>query len=118
ALVMWDIEKGEQLFALDGHQHPISTMVLIDGGRQIVTTSLGGKIRAWDLETREQVISDRGHTANYGALAVSSDGRTLATAAYDNLVRLWDRATLIRSPQRDQRENFYRLIIKRSANNI
>lgn len=83
---VWDVQKGEELYELTGHELGISGIDISQDGKRLVSCSEYGFIFVWDL-IRQEVS----YTFESGGshIALSADGRTLITSAV-NKVRLWN----------------------------
>jgi WD40 repeat protein len=89
-LRVWDVESGEELFALDGHRGPIFALMMTPDGRQIISAGADGSIRFWDFASRKvQRTIETGHGAVF-ALALSPDARTLAFAGSNGTLETYD----------------------------
>jgi WD40 repeat protein len=92
-LVMWDLERGEPDWKLDGEGGRLAPM---PDGRHALVSSESGDVRLIDLKTGAIVREFKGHTRPTVLVEPSPDGRFLLTTAYespDSSVRIWDLAT-------------------------
>ena len=101
---LWDVQSGEALGCLTGHQAPILTTVFSPDGAWLMSGSDDQSIRVWDMHSGVE-SGARGQTArllqgHYGAvtaLAVSpqtSESQSLlVSGSNDKTVRLWNLAT-------------------------
>jgi WD40 repeat protein len=86
---VWDLEKRQVQFRLEGHADSVLDLAFHPDGRRLVTGGRDGRVFVWDLETR-RAVRQEWHTSDCRCVAVSPDGRLLATAAFESTVRLWD----------------------------
>ena len=84
------LDPGQPAVVLDGHQHPICSLVFC-GGR-LAAGSHDGSVRVWNLlDLNASPLVLRGQFGSVRSLAFSSDGRWLVTASVDDTIaRLWD----------------------------
>lgn len=87
---LWQVETGQLLRTLQGHQGMVTSAVFMPDGRRAATTSFDKTIRLWNLETGALVRTFLGHGHIVWWVAISSDGKRLLSAGYDNTVRLWN----------------------------
>src|SRR5262249_25722411 len=90
-VVIWDVATCRERGRLEGQDQTITSIVVFDGGRRLLTSG----IHLWDLTTNKELRWIRAPYA-YGArapLALSPDERTLAVPAKDNSVALIDLET-------------------------
>ena len=75
-LKVWDVEGGEELRTLRGHEGGVRGVALMGDGRRAVSASVDRSVVVWDLETGESVCRFVGDVA-FGAVAVSGDGEVI-----------------------------------------
>ena len=90
-LRVWDLETGQILRSLEGHNTWVTTLAMVDG-RRIVSGSADGTLRVWDLETGQTLRSLEGHNDWVRAVAVV-DGRRAVSGSDDRTLRVWDLET-------------------------
>jgi len=82
AVLVWDVNSVQQVFALRGHTEVVTAMAFSPDGSLLATASLDKSVRLWDMSNGQQtarIDSDAGATA----LAFSPDGATLAVGYAD-----------------------------------
>ena len=72
----WDLETGEQLRTLEGHQRIVSSLAFNQDGRLLISGSEGGLVNFWDYEKNELL-----------ATAHNVDGGYLWTTPPDKFAR-------------------------------
>lgn len=89
---VFDLETGNELFALQHQGQYVHAAKFSPDGRYIVTGSNDptGFVRLWNAETGEPLKSFFGHQDAVLSVRFSQDGRRLVTTSYDNTARLWD----------------------------
>jgi len=82
AVLVWDVNSVQQVFALRGHTEPVTAIVFSPDGLTLATASLDKSVRLWDMTNGQQTARiDAGAGAT--ALAFSPDGATLAVGYSD-----------------------------------
>ena len=89
---IWDLNTGELVTELAGHEGPIRDAVLIpdEGGLRVATSSQDRTVRLWNLGETDEPLILRGHEGSVGEVALSPDGQWLATGSGDRTARLWN----------------------------
>jgi serine/threonine protein kinase len=98
---LWDLETGEEIRTLRGHNEGITQVVFSplretspQGlGKTLVSTSSDRTIKLWNILTGQEIRTFRGHTDGVMGVAYSPDGKTIASASNDKTIKLWDVAT-------------------------
>ncbi|KAF5392810.1 hypothetical protein D9757_000898 [Collybiopsis confluens] len=86
---LWDVEGGQKLRTMSGHQAQIATL---SWNQHILTSGCGdGSIWHHDVRVpRHKVMELLGHTGEVCGLKWRSDGELLASGGNDNVVNIWD----------------------------
>lgn len=74
---------------LRGHRGGITSCVLLEEDRKVISSSKDGMVKVWDLETQRCVQTLVGHHNPVWSLAVSPDRSTLVTGSVDSKLRFW-----------------------------
>jgi WD40 repeat protein/serine/threonine protein kinase len=89
-LHIWDVNTGEKLKKLAGHDNTIMALAFRPDGLQFASTAADKKVTIWDAVTGAEIRTLPGIVA--ADVKYSPDGRHLATAV-EKYVKLWDAAT-------------------------
>jgi WD40 repeat protein len=89
-----DLERGERLRVLEGHNDRVSGLAFSpDGSLLAAVTVRGGKLWLWDVRSGDP-LDIAGELRVASSLAFSHDGTTLAVK-YDGAIHLWDVRTWV-----------------------
>ncbi|KAF9485714.1 WD40 repeat-like protein [Pholiota conissans] len=86
---LWDVETGQKLRTMSGHQAQIATL----SWHQHILSSGCGDGSIWHHDVRipkHKVMELLGHTGEVCGLKWRSDGELLASGGNDNVVNIWD----------------------------
>ena len=86
-LKLIELETGEVIFDLQGHEQAIRRIGFNTDGRMLVSASWDGTVRLWDTQTGQQLAVLDVPTASNASF--NPDGTLLATSGYNDLLRLW-----------------------------
>lgn len=86
---LWDVESGQKLRTMGGHQGQIATL---SWNQHILSSGCGdGSIWHHDVRVpRHKVMELLGHTGEVCGLKWRPDGELLASGGNDNVVNIWD----------------------------
>jgi cell division cycle protein 20 (cofactor of APC complex) len=86
---LWDVETGQKLRTMSGHQGQIATL---SWHQHILSSGCGdGSIWHHDVRIpRHKVMELLGHTGEVCGLKWRADGELLASGGNDNVVNIWD----------------------------
>ena len=90
---LWDLEQGEELASLAGHENSIFGVAVSGDGRLAASGGADRTVILWDLESESFVRAFYGHSEPVWSLAFTPDRRRLLSAGSDEVVRVWDLAT-------------------------
>ena len=85
-----DLETGEAIISLEGHEDDVSFADFSPDGKRIVTASDDKTARVWDAATGKQTLNLAGHSARVRYATYSADGRKIATTSDDGTIKVWD----------------------------
>lgn len=78
--------------AMNGHDDPITQVVLSRDGKHVVSSSNDETVRIWNLDTGSEVMTLRWHSDEVQCVAISPDGNRIASGAHDG-IKVWDAST-------------------------
>jgi WD40 repeat protein len=91
--MIWDVNTGERLLTLEGHESGIRDIAYSPDGLIIATGSGDGTAILWDAATGAKMLTLIGHSAGLQSVAFTPDSKLLATGSEDNTAKIWDVAT-------------------------
>ena len=112
---IWNINTGELILELIGHNARILDATFSPNGQLIATASADGTARIWDISTGNELVSLIGHSDAVNDVEFSSDGKTIFTASNDGTVRQWDTASGAEIYRFDFKEKLLRKVFCDSA---
>ncbi len=86
---VWDLESGEVLSTLHGHDGPVSALIVSPDGKRIVSGGMDTSVRVWDAHRHELLLTLRTH-AGVTALAAGGKGREIAAGTASGILHVWD----------------------------
>lgn len=90
----WDVEKGELIREMRGHQSTfINSVTLSAKGNYALTGSGDRTMRLWDLEAGKELRAFGPHPGPVYDVAFSPDGKKALSGCADGIARLWDIAS-------------------------
>ena len=99
-MLVWGADKGQELFSLKGHLHPVTGVAfspdgkrILSGGGNIYDPGKVGEVKLWDAENGQDVVTLRAHRHNVKSVAFSPDGKPFLSTSQDRTIRVWDSET-------------------------
>ncbi len=89
-LIELDLETGEEIRRLDGHENLVVDVEYSPDGKTALTSSWDSTLILWDLESGEIIHRLRGHFDHVRQLAIHPDGKTAISGSRDGTLILWD----------------------------
>jgi WD40 repeat protein len=90
---LWDVAKGESVYALAGHTAAVNDVCFLPDGGRALSASEDGTLRLWDLHAATCLRTIPAHVSWVSCVAASPDGRWAISGGRDKTLRLWDLAT-------------------------
>lgn len=90
AVKLWDINSGECLQTLKGHNNWIFAVAFSPNGQTIASASHDRTVRIWNIKTGKCLHICQGHSHLVSSVAFNPDGKTIASGSQDQTVRIWD----------------------------
>lgn len=97
-LIWWDLDSGQQRFAVAAHDKWIRAVAATPDGRRVISVADDMRCRVWDAETGERIadVSDHAEKTPHHypsmlyTVAVAADGSRIATGDRTGHVAIWD----------------------------
>ena len=87
---VWDLERGQVVRELNGHEGPIHSAVFSPNGRYALSGSNDGTARLWEVDSGRQRRSFGPHGDWVHFVACSPSGHQVLTSSLDATARVWD----------------------------
>jgi WD40 repeat protein len=88
---IWDIETGNEVMQLQGHDHPIESLAISLDNRVIASGS-DQRIKIWDAQSGNLLWSFYGHAGLIRGLLITPDSQFIISTG-DRKIKIWDLAT-------------------------
>ncbi|MBN2305872.1 MAG: protein kinase [Anaerolineae bacterium] len=91
-VLVWNIETGEIVWELIGHDNTVNSAAFSPDGQKLVTVSQDYFFKVWDMATGEEIHTSEEFESTLRGAAFSPDGALVAisTSSPDNMVALYD----------------------------
>lgn len=90
---LWNIQTGQVLQILKGHQGIVTNISFSVDGKTIATGSADKRVKLWDIQSGQELATLKGHTAAINLVKFSPDGKTLMSRDDNGVIKLWRAAT-------------------------
>lgn len=77
--ILWDVNKGKQIYTLTGHSEMVSAVSFSHKDDRIVTGSRDGTARIWDAQSGEMLRKLEGYATSFFSLEFSEDDQRIIT---------------------------------------
>ena len=84
-----DVASGEAKHEFREHRAAVTRMVVVPGGKLLISSGWDGVVRFWDLEGGKQLLTSPDHDNAVTSVSVSPDGKSIASGSWDNSTILW-----------------------------
>lgn len=88
-VLIWDVELGQIVKILSGHDGIVNSACYSPDGKQIATSSDDKTVKLWDAETGLLMRTLEGHSKEVGSVCFSSDVKQVVSASSDKTVIIW-----------------------------
>lgn len=85
---LWDVESGELLHALRGHEATVQQAQFSPNGEWVVSASWDRSVRVWQVETGK-LVKSFAHPDAVNSASFSPDSQQLVTAGWDGIARVF-----------------------------
>lgn len=87
--VLWDVESGEQIDALQAEAGVFNGFAFNPEASLVAAGNSEGTVSVWDFETRELLGTYEGHLDDVLSVAFSPDGTLLLAGSWDGTISVW-----------------------------
>ncbi|MBE9263766.1 hypothetical protein IQ224_16910 [Microcystis sp. LEGE 00066] len=89
-IILWNVETGEEIRTLSGHNDCVESVSFSSDGKTLATGSRDKTIKLWNVETGQEIRTLSGHNEGVESVSFSKDGKTLASGSWDKTIKLWN----------------------------
>jgi WD40 repeat protein len=90
-LNLWNLETGQLIRRMRGHDRPeITCVAATPDGQYAVSGGYDYNILLWEVNTGQLLFKFTGHRGRLRALAITPDGQRIVSASEDGTLRVWD----------------------------
>jgi WD40 repeat protein len=89
-IIELDLETGEEIRQLDGHENFVWDVDYTPDGKRALTSSWDSTLILWDLESGEKIYQLRGHFDQVRPVDIHPSGRKAISGSRDGTLILWD----------------------------
>lgn len=102
---LWNVQTGQLLDRLSGHEGPIATLAFTPDGSTLASGSWDRTIRLWSIFSRTQSSEPLQLTSDLLCIAIRPDSSQLAAATLDGQLTFWTLSTSTQSSVLDARRD-------------
>jgi WD40 repeat protein len=81
------------IFKVIGASPRKKAVAVTPDGKQVISASNSGTLKAWNLETGEELFPLMAHSDSVNAVAVTPDGKQMISSSPDNTLKVWNLET-------------------------
>ncbi|WP_181154405.1 hypothetical protein [Nostoc sp. 'Peltigera membranacea cyanobiont' N6] len=81
---------GPLIRSFFGHNSPITSLVVLPDGQQVISAAEDFSINIWNLQTGEEIATFNRHTSYVESLALTPDGKQLVSGSLDGTLKVWN----------------------------
>ncbi len=90
-VTLHDTKTLEEKGCLIGHKNQVSSVVMSNDGRYVISGSIDKTVRVWDWQAPNAIPRILGgHKSSVNSVAISANGRYVVSGSGDKTVRVWD----------------------------
>lgn len=118
---VWNVQTGQLLDRLAGHEGPVSSLAFTPDGGSLVSGSWDKTVRIWSIFARTQTSEPLQLQADVLCVAARPDGKQVAVATLDGALTFWDVRDAVQQQGLDARRDVSggrRLTDRRTAANV
>ena len=104
-ILLWNVQTGQLLDRLSGHEGPIAALDFTPDGRTLASGSWDRTIRLWSIFSRTQSSEPLQLTSDLLCIAIRPDSSQLAAATLDGQLTFWTLSTSTQSSVLDARRD-------------
>ena len=86
----WDIENGDCLWSIPGHESAVTSIAISNDGRRAISASLDKSVKVWNPETGVELAALAGHKSFVYSVVITPDGKYAVSASRDKILIVWD----------------------------
>ncbi|MCE9567976.1 MAG: hypothetical protein K8U57_38740 [Planctomycetes bacterium] len=90
---VWDIDKGTELYRLQGHTEIVSGVGISADGKRAVSGGFDKTARIWNLETGKVMHTITEHISTVYDVDISADGKRTISGSSDGAIYVWNTET-------------------------
>ncbi|MBD2576700.1 serine/threonine-protein kinase [Oscillatoria sp. FACHB-1406] len=89
AIKLWEVETGNSLQTLIGHNNTVLAIAFSPDGQLLASGGQDNVIKLWAVQTGELLQTLEGHTSWVRSVKFKADGKTIISGADDAKIKIW-----------------------------
>jgi WD40 repeat protein len=85
----WQNAQPRLRFELKGHCDGITSVLMLEDNRRVITASDDGTLRVWDLVKEQELLRLTGHISSVETAILSLDQKSVISGGRDGTIRVW-----------------------------